>query len=319
MVIRFRAAFLAALLGVFLTAGHAQDRPTLSIGTGFTSGVYYPMGKGLANLINKHVPGYAARVEGTGGSVDNLKLLATKHLDLGFSMADATWDAYSGSGKFKGGKLAVRALLVLYPNSLHVVTLERPDIAGIADLRGRPLATGAPGSATEIMALRLLEAYGIHDDFKRERLSLEDSVAALKERKVDALFWSGGVPTRAIDALAAGGVKIRLVDHDDAVDGMVKKYGPLYARQVIPAHAYTGVSRPTRVAGVWNILVVSEAMPEALAYRLARAIFDHRSELLAAHKEAGHLSLQNQKSANSPIPFHPGAIKYFAERQIRVQ
>jgi len=298
----------------------AQEKRPISIGTGFAQGVYFPMGSGLAGLLSKHVPGYAASVEATGGSVDNLKLLSTRRIDVGFSMADASWDAYSGLDKFKGGKLPVRALLVLYPNSLHIVTLERADLTKPADLKGKQVATGAAGSATEVMALRLLEAYGIDKDVKRQRMSLEDSVAALKEKKIDALFWSGGVPTAAINAIAGSGEpKFKLLDHDEAVEDMVRKHGPLYAKHVIPANAYAGVSRPTKVAGVWNILVVNESLPPQVAYDIVKAIFEHKGDMVAAHKEAENISLQFQKNSASPIPFHPGALRYFAEKGISLK
>lgn len=300
----------------------AQEKVVVSIGTGFPSGVYYPMGDGIATVISKYMPGYAAKVEATGGSVDNLKLLATNRIEVGFSMADATWDAYKGLDKFKSGKLGVRALMVLYPNSLHIVTLDRPDINRVADLKGKRLATGAPGSATEVMAVRVLEAYGMDKDkdIARARLGLEDSVTALKEKKVDALFWSGGVPTAAIAKLASTpGVKVKFLDHDDAVEAMVKKYGPLYSKHEVPAKAYPGLDRNSSVAGVWNILVVSESMNTALAYKIVKTIFEHKADVVEAHKEGANISLDYQSKDRSPIPFHPGAIQYFAERGVRVR
>lgn len=298
----------------------AQEKNGLSVGTGFASGVYYPMGEGIVKVVSKYMPGYSAKVEVTGGSVDNLKLLSTNRIDVGFSMADASWDAYNGADKFKSGKLAVRALMVLYPNSLHIVVLERPDINKMSDLKGKRLATGAPGSATEVMALRVLEAYGMDKDIARERFGLEESIAALKNRKVDALFWSGGVPTAAIANLASTpGIKIRFLDHDDAVDHMVKKYGPLYAKQEIVAKAYPGLSKNVKGVSVWNILVVSETMSPGLAYNLVKTIFDHKADMVAAHKEADNISLEHQTNGTSPIPFHPGAIKYFAEKGVKVK
>ena len=298
----------------------AQEKSALYVGTGFAAGVYYPLGGGIAKVVSKHMQGYSAKVEVTGGSVDNLKLLATNRIDVGFSMADASWDAYNGADKFKSGKLAVRALMVLYPNSLHIVALERPDINSVADLKGRRLATGAPGSATEVMALRVLEAHGIDKEITRERLGLEESVAALKEGKVDALFWSGGVPTTAISNLAATqGIKVRLVDHDNAVDKMVRKYGPLYSKQEISAKAYPGLSKNGKGAGVWNILVVSESMSPALAYSLVKTIFENKADMVEAHKEAQNIALEFQRNDTSPIPFHPGAVKYFSEKGVKLK
>lgn len=318
---RIVLAFLSlSMLG--LTAFAAQENKSLSVGTGFASGVYYPMGNGIAKVISEHLPGYSAKVEATGGSVDNLKLLATNRIHLGFSMADASWDAYSGLDKFKSGKLGVRALMVLYANSLHIVTLERADINRIEDLKGRRLATGAPGSATEVMALRVLEAYGMDKDkdITRERLALEESVNALKDKKVDALFWSGGVPTAAIAKLAATpGIRVKFLDHDGAVETMIKKYGPLYSKHEISANAYPGLSKNPKVAGVWNILVVSESMNAGLAYNIVKTIFEHKAEVVEAHKEAANISLEYQRNDRSPIPFHPGAIRYFAEKGIKLK
>lgn len=318
----FRISTILVWLCALATPVLAQDKSSLTIGTGFPSGVYYPMGGGIAKIVSKHMPGYSAKVEATGGSVDNLKLLSTNRIDIGFSMADASLDAYTGTDKFKSGKLAVRALMVLYPNPLHVVALERPDISKIADLKGKRVATGAPGSATEVIALRVLEAHGIDKDkdVTRERLSLEESVAALKDRKIDVLFWTGGVPTAAIANLASTpGLKVRLIDHDDAVDNMVKKYGTLYSKQEISLKAYPGLSKGAKVAAVWNILVVSESMNAQLAYAIVKAISENKAEMVEAHKEAGNISLENQKTDTSPIPFHPGAVKYFAEKGIRLK
>ena len=316
----FRFGVVLALLSAIGSPALAQEKTSVSVGTGFASGVYHPMGGGIVKVVSKYMRGYSSKVEVTGGSVDNLKLLAANRIDVGFSMADASWDAYNGADKFKSGKLAVRALMVLYPNSLHIVTLQRPDINKMTDLRGKRLATGAPGSATEVMALRVLEAYGLDKDMTRERLGLDESVAALKDRKVDALFWSGGVPTAAIaNLVSTPGINVRLLDHEDAVDQLVKKYGPLYAKQEIAAKAYPGLSKNGKGAGVWNILVVSETMSPALAYDLVKTIFEHKADMVEAHKEAENISLEHQRNDTSPIPFHPGAIKYFAEKGVKVK
>jgi TRAP transporter TAXI family solute receptor len=172
------------------------------------------------------------------------------------------------------------------------------------------------------MALRVLEAYGMDKDrdIVRRRLTLEDSVSALMENRVDALFWCGGVPTKAIAKLASTPeVTVRFLDHDDAVAAMVKKYGPLYSKHRIPAGAYPGLARDVRVAGVWNILVAAEDMDPGKAYAIVKTIFEHKAEIAAAHKEAAHISLEYQTADRSPIPYHPGAIRYFAEQGIELR
>ncbi len=207
-------AWLAATLAAFvlIPGAFAQQPSRISITTGGTGGVYYPLGGGMANILSKYVPGLSATAEVTGGSVDNLKLLGAGKADVGFSMVDASWDAINGTDKFKDGKVNVRTLMVLYPNKMQIVALDGSGITKLSDLKGKRVSTGAPGSGVEVMALRVLEAVGLDakKDMKQERLSAAESTNAIKDRKIDAFFWVGGVPTAAITDLAATpGIKIR--------------------------------------------------------------------------------------------------------------
>lgn len=299
----------------------AQERRTLSIVTGGTGGVYYPLGGGLANMLAKHVPGWQATSEVTGGSVDNLKLLGARKADIGFTMADASLDAAKGEDKFRGAPVPNRALAVLYPNRMHVVTIEGTGINSMRDLKGKRVSTGSPGSATEVMGFRLLEAAGIdrEKDIRRERLGVAESTNALKDRKIDAYLWVGGLPTAAVTDLAATpNVKIKMIDHAEFVDAMNAKWGALYSKGAIPAGTYPGQDKDNPNADVWNILVVHEAMPEDVAYRITKVIFENTAEWATVHAEARNVTLANQKQANAPVPFHPGAVRYFTERGIRL-
>ena len=317
--------FASVTLGAALAlagVAQAQEKYSLSIATGGTGGVYYPLGGGMANILSKYVPGLQATAEVTGGSVDNLKLIATGKPYIGFSMADAGQDAYRGEDKFKGAKVPLRTLMVLYPNRMHVVTIDGIGITKMADLRGKRISTGSPGSATEVMGFRVIEAAGLDKDrdMKRERLGVAESVNALKDRKIDAFFWVGGLPTAAVTDLAnTPGIKIRMIDHADAVAAMNRKYGPLYIEDVIPKATYRGMDTDNRQATVWNILVSHENLSNQTAYNIVKTIFDKRDDMIAVHKEAENFRLENQKAAASPIPFHPGAVKYFAERGVRIR
>jgi TRAP transporter TAXI family solute receptor len=314
---------LATLVAVVsLAAGPvvAQQTNRISITTGGTGGVYYPMGGGMANILSKYLPGLQATAEVTGGSVDNLKLLASGKSEVAFSMADTSWEAYQGVDKFKDRKVDARTLMVLYPNKMHVVTVEGTGITKMADLKGKRVSTGSAGSGTEIMALRILEAFGLDakKDLKQERLGVAESVNAVKDRKLDAFFWVGGIPTAAVTDLAATpGMKIKLIDHDEAVDAMNKKYGPLYVKGVIAAGSYAGQDKPNAEIDVWNILVTSDKMSDKMAYDIVKTLFDKKAELVAVHKEAQNIELKNQ-ATGSPIPFHPGAKKYFEEQGVKV-
>jgi len=310
-----------AVAASLLSAAAVAQQKTIAIGTGGTGGVYYPLGGGLANILSKYLPGYQATAEVTGGSVDNLKLIATDQSELGFSMADAALDAYNGEDKFKGSKVAVRNLMVLYPNRMHVVTIEGTGIEKMSDLKGKRVSTGSPGSATEVMAFRVIEAAGLDKDkdIRRERLGAAESVNAIKDRKIDAFFWVGGLPTAAVTDLGATpGVKIKLIDHADVVDKMNAKYGPLYVRDVIPAKTYPGQDKDNLQSTVWNILVSSDKMPDDLAYAVNKIIFDHKAELVAVHGEAQNIDYKYQLKNNSPIPWHPGAVKYFTQQGVQM-
>ncbi|MEX2197315.1 MAG: TAXI family TRAP transporter solute-binding subunit [Burkholderiales bacterium] len=310
--------FAALAAGLFAAAAQAQN---ISIATGGTGGVYYPMGGGMAAVLSKYVPGMQATAEVTGGSVANLQLIGTGKPYIALSMADAALDAHKGEQKFQGSPVPVRTLMVLYPNRMHVVTTTATGIKRIADLKGKRVSTGSGGSATEVMAFRVIEAAGLDKDrdMTRERLGVAESVNALKDRKIDGFFWVGGLPTAAVTDLAnSPGVTIQMIDHADLVPAMNKKWGNLYVKDVIGKDVYKGMAADNPQATVMNILVTHEKMDDQTAYNIVKTIFDKRDELIAVHKEAASFKLENQKTEASSVPWHPGAIKYFAEKGIKI-
>src|SRR5499425_798004 len=268
LVICAIAVGAAAFAGAAWGQG-ADQGLNIAIATGGTGGVYYPLGGGMANVLSKYVPGVQATARVTGGSVDNLKLIGSQQSGGALVMVDAALDALKGEDKFKGSPVEVRTLMVLYPNRMHVVSIEGTGIEKTADLKGKRVSTGSPGSATEVMAFRVIEAAGLDKDkdMKRERLGVAESVNAIKDRKIDAFFWVGGLPTAAVTDLAnTPGIKIKLVDHADVVDKMNAKYGKLYVTDVIPTKTYPGQDSDNKIATVWNILVANEKMTDDIAY-----------------------------------------------------
>jgi TRAP transporter TAXI family solute receptor len=318
-----RIAGIVGTLGTLLLAlaGSAQAQ-NLSIATGGTGGVYYPLGGGMAAALSKYVPGMQATAEVTGGSVANLQLIGTGKPYIALTMADATLDAYKGQDKFTGKPVAVRTLMVLYPNRMHVATITSTGIRKIADLKGKRVSTGSGGSATEVMAFRVIEAAGLDKDkdMTRERLGVAESVSALKDRKIDAFFWVGGLPTAAVTDLAnSPGVTIQMIDHADLVPAMNKKYGDLYIKDTIPKSTYKGMTADNAQATVMNLLVAHQSMDDKTAYNIVKALFDNQVDLVRVHAEAVNIKLENQKTGASSIPWHPGAIKYFAEKGIKIK
>ena len=180
----------------------------------------------------------------------------------------------------------------------------------MSDLKGKRVSTGAPNSATQIMAYRVLEAYGIdpEKDIIRERLDPGKSADAIKDKKLDAFFWVGGVPTPAVTDLGATpGLKLKLIDHAEATDAMVKKYGPLYVKDTIPAKSYPGQDAPNNIATVWNVLLADEKMSDQMAYDVVKTIFDRKEDLIRVHAEAKNFDYKYQTPGAAVIPFHPGA------------
>ena len=202
---QFRALLgIVGAIAIGSVQAQAQQPKQLSIATGGTGGIYYPLAGGFGTIIAKEIPGITATAEVTGGSLDNLKLIGAGNADVAFTQVDTAVDAINGRDKFPK-KLPIRALVVMYSNLMQVVTLEGNGITKFEDLKGKRVSTGAPGSGTEIFAFRVIEGYGLDKDkdMTRERLSAAESANALKDKKIDAFMFVAGVPTSAITDVAA--------------------------------------------------------------------------------------------------------------------
>ena len=312
-------ALLATVAFVLAPAQAQESRSSIAIATGSPGGVYYPLGEAMARVISRYVPAAAASAVATSGSLANVQMLDAGRATLGFSMADSAWDAYQGLERFSGHRVALRALAVFYPNRMHVITLEGTGITRFADLKGRRVSTGAPASGTELMAMRLLEAEGLGpQDIVRVQLPVAESAAALKRGAIDAMFWVGGVPTPSITELAlTAGRPMRLIDHGEAAERMRARYGPIYIASHILPNAYPGQKVESSNVDVWNLLVVPASADEKLVYAITKALFEHKDELVQVHKDAALIDLANQTANASPIPYHPGALRYFREKGVK--
>ncbi len=301
-------------------ARRAGAKQRLSIATGGTGGVYYPYGGGIAKVISESIPNIEATAEVTAASVDNLKFLRGGKCDIAFTLADTLDDAVKGQAAFAGfGKVPALALAVLYANYTHLVTLEDTGIARLADLRGRVISTGAAGAGTEVIAFRVLEAAGMQPkrDVQTQALGVSQSVDALKDGKIHAFFWSGGLPTAAVlDLASTPGHRIKMIPNDEVVPALQTKYGAsLYYRLVMPKTAYAGLDADVPVVGVTNVLVVMDRMSDDLAYQITKTLFEKQPALAAIHPQARQLTLASAH-VGSPAPFHPGAIKYYREQGV---
>ena len=295
----------------FAAPAVAQDQ--LSIATGGTGGVYYPMGGGLAEIINTHIEGYSATAEVTGASVENMGLIATGDADVAIALADTVAQAYSGTGRFEGQQLPmVRSLASLYANMVHIVALESSGITTLEDLRGMRVSIGAPGSGTEVNTAAILEANGItYDDIEEQRLNFNETADALANGDIDAGFWSVGAPTSSILNLATTqDIVIIALTEDQLAASMGAD--ETFAITTLEGGTYTGVDEDISVLGIPNVLTVSSEMSDDLAYAITSAMFENIAELQAVHPAANQTTVEFTLNA-TPVPLHPGAIRYFEE------
>ena len=286
---------------------------TLNIVTGGTGGVYIVYGAGLADVLSKKMK-IAASAQQTTASVDNMKFIGQGKADLAFTLADTAYDAIKGNAPFTE-KVDAQTLAVMYGNYTHIVVKDGSGINTVTDLKGKRVSVGAAGSGTEIIANRIFEAFGMDPakDIQRERLAAADSASGLKDGKLDAFFFSGGLPTSAILDLA-NSVKIKLLSDADAITKMSAKYGPFYVPVKIPAGTYKDVPETT-VSGVQNLLVVNAKFDPAFAQAILKTMFDNKSDLELIHPAAKELTLATA-SVGSPLPFNAGAIDFYKSKGV---
>ncbi|MDQ7732920.1 TAXI family TRAP transporter solute-binding subunit [Halomonas sp. SpR1] len=305
----YATAAAASMLAVALPASAQQ----LSIATGGTGGVYYPIGGGFAEMINNHIEGAQATAEVTGASVENMGLIMRGDADLALALADTVYQAYNGTDDFEGRQVEnIRALASVYPNAVQLVTLAESDIETIADLAGKRVSVGAPGSGTELNARALLEANGIsYDDFTPQRLNFNETADAIRDGDIDAGFWSVGPPTSSILNLAATR-DIRLIGLSDEEVANAQAEEEVFAPYELAAGMYDGMDEAVQTLGIPNVLVVNSEMDEELAYQLTQLLFENTDELIAVHPAANDTTVKFTMES-TPVPLHPGAIRYFEE------
>lgn len=281
----------------------------LTIATGNTTGVYYQLGGALASLISDNLEGYRATASETGASVQNIQGLTAGNYDIAFSLADTAADAVEGKNSFTAPQDIV-ALTRLYSNYTQVVVRASSGITKIADLRGKRVSTGSPNSGTEVIARRLLTAAGV-DPVKgvtAQRLGLPESVDAMKSGQIDALVWSGGLPTSGItDLTTSMGSKVRFIPLDDVLPALQKEHGKVYTAGVIPAAAYKQpTDTPTII--VPNLLLVRKDMPDDLAGKLTSLLLQNKEALVQVNPAAKGIDLKIA-AMTGPVPLHTAAKK----------
>ena len=308
---------IVVLLAFALAACSGSEAPggggdRLSVATGGTGGVYYVYGGALADQITQNVEGVEATAESTAASVDNMLLIESGGSDLAFVSADTAADGVAGAEDFEE-PIPAQVLAQLYLSPIQVVALEGSGIETIEDLAGRTVSIGAPNSATEVSAERILTLAGVDPEagIGREQLGVDESVDAIRDGTIDAFFWGGGVPTGAISDLASTD-RIRLLPTGQYVNRIRQEYSEVYTESIIPAGAYEGFDEEVGTIAVPNFLLANASLDEELAYQVTRVLFEQQEELAQAHPEAENLEIHSAQQV-PPLELHPGAQRYYEE------
>lgn len=293
---------LACLLPLTINAAN------YSIGTGGQSGIYYPFGGALAKVWSEHVPGVNAKAEVTAASVENTIKVVRGDMIAGIAMGNVVLDAYNGKGKFPA-KMPVNTLFALYPNLVHALTLDKSGINSLADLKGKRISLGAPGSGTAVTSAALLESIGIDvkKDINAVYLNYSETTNALANGQVDAGFIVGGQGVGAVTQIAlTHDIKVLPITESEAKT-FIATY-PAYSSYEIPADVYNKVGKVSTLS-VWNVLVVNAKMDEKMAYNLTKAAYEHIGEIQKVVKMAEMTTPENADRLKG-VPLHPGAKKY---------
>lgn len=311
-MIRLAASALAVALLATPVAARAQEFVTIL--TGGTSGVYYPLGVALSEIYTKNMPGARVQVQATKASVENLNLLQAGRGEIGFTLGDSLALGWAGEAEagFREPLTKLRRVAAIYPNYIQLVATAESGIKTIEDLKGKTLSVGAAKSGTEINTRAILKAAGMtYDDLgKVEYLPFAESVELMKNRQLDATLQSAGVGVASIQDLASGNA-ITVVE---IPADLVTRIGAPYAAATIPANTYKGQAADVATATVVNYLVTHEDVPEETVYQMTKLLLENVDHLKAAHSAASDIKPETAGLGEIAVPLHPGAERYYREK-----
>lgn len=296
----------------------------INIATATTGGVYYPMGNALAQIWSKNVPGVKATAQSTAGTPQNIELMQNKEAEVAFGQNGICYYAYNGTGTYQGKPVkSIRGMLALYPNVMHMVVRKGSGIKSVADLKGKKFVPGQVASATEINGREILSVYGLNYQKDKGEVNVtadfvgyNEAADLLKDGHTDAILIAGGLPTAAVmDVLASGAGELISIEPDKIQE--ISKNFPWYFEITIPKGTYPNQTEDIKTVSVSNVLIVREDLPEDLVYNLTKAVYDYHDDLVAGHQAAKDTTLENAMNGMI-IPLHPGAVKYFTEKGIKV-
>lgn len=315
--------FLASILCAFLLAMvplslWAKSLTRLTVGGNGIGGVYYLYSGALSQMINKYIPNVEATVEVcAGSSVEHIKRMQLGEIQIAPAMNDAVYNSLRGSGQFKGVHDKIRTLFIMYPAVLQAACLEKSGIKTFADLVGKRVSIGNPGTGTYMMSMAVFEALGIDvKTLKLTYLNWNEGGNAIRNGNLDIQFIAAGYPSPWIMDLAATH-KIALLRCSDSELAKIQQKFSYYPPAVIPGGTYAGVKEDVKMPGIWNSYLASKDLPDDLAYQITKIVYEHIDDLKKVYKDAGQATPENTMKY-SIAPLHPGAIKFYREKGFKI-
>jgi TRAP transporter TAXI family solute receptor len=313
MLMKWKLMAAAVAAAVVFSAPAVQAQSFINVLTGGTSGVYYPLGVAIGKIYGDKIPGVKTQVQATKASVENLILLQQGRGEIAFTLGDslkAAWEGDEEAG-FKSKLDKLRTIGAIYPNYIQIVATADSGIKTLADLKGKSLSVGAPKSGTELNSRAILAAAGMtyKDIGKVEYLPFAESVDLMKNRQLSATLQSAGLGVASLKDLSTS-TDITVVSVPKET---VEKIGPPFVAVTIPANTYNGQDRDVPTAAVVNYLVTSSAVSDDLAYQMTKLIYESLPEMANAHAAGKEIKLETA-ATGSPVPLHPGAIRYYKEK-----
>lgn len=301
---------LAAGITAPFGCGGERSRP-LALATGTTAGVYYPLGGALASRWTRDLPGVVVKAEVSAGSVTNLIQVAKGESEIGFGQADAVADAFQGTGRFPE-PLPLAVLGRIYPNIVHLLSVEGRGVDTVSDLRGKRVSLGPPGSGNEVTARNVLRAVGItEDEFRVRQMNYNQSINGLKDGTVDAVFLAAGLGVSSVVELGLTRDLI-LVPFTPEEIAAVETANRAYQGIEVPPGVYRGVDVPTLTPSLWNMLFVHRDLPVDIARALAASLLAGREEFRSVTRNADFIRVDSLGEVGG-LPLHPGARAFYRE------
>lgn len=285
----------------------------VTVATGPTSGVYYPIGGAFSSIIQNDL-GFRSSAQSTGASVENINLILNGQAELAITMADAVTQAYLAFGAFEDQepKEELRGLMSLYPNYVQLVTLESSGIETFYDLAGKRVGVGAPNSGVELNARLMFEAHGMtYDDIRADYLNYGEAVDQMRNGMIDAAFVTSGIPNATVMDLGTTN-DIRIIPIEGEGMAYLQEFYPFFTPNIIPAGTYNN-DEDVNTATIMNLLLVHHEMPEDAVYEITKGFFDHLNTIHSAHNAAKENINLESVTEGMIVPLHPGAERFFQE------